>query len=87
MSCMLVGVARVSFQGNANANNGARYALTGTIAAGARETPFKKEGTQAFSCRDADEVEVAAALEKLSKVIADNANALDFVTISLVKQA
>lgn len=78
-------LVRVSFNADANANNKARYALTGTINSTDPEAPFQKVGTAAFSANDADEKSVAEALQKLSKVLVEHHNTIDSLALTLVK--
>ena len=79
------GVIRVGFQTNDNANNKARYALTGTLTAGDPESPFRRRNTGVFTAEGADNAAVAGALARLAKVLIQEAATIDIVSISLTR--
>ena len=79
------GVVRIGFQGNANANNKVRYALTGTIKTTDPESPFVRRNTGLFTAESADNAEVAKALTKLMKVIECEAESLDIFSVTITK--
>jgi hypothetical protein len=79
------GVIRVGFQANPNANNKARYALTGTIKKGDPEAPFLWKNTGLYTAEGADNAAVSNALVKLAKVLLDEATTIDVVSITLTR--
>lgn len=81
----ITGIIRVGYQTSDAANNETRVALTGTKVAGAAEAPFRRIATATYSCENAADTDVAAALVRLAAVLQANSTAMDSVMVSLVK--
>ena len=78
-------IVRVSFQSSSAANHAADLALVGDSLHRTGRGPFRKVNTACYSCSDASESAVAAALARLSQVLQDHTPALDFVSITLTR--
>jgi hypothetical protein len=78
-------IVRVSFQSSTPANQAANSALVGHAQNATGHGPFAKVNTACYTCSDANEVAVAAALAQLGQALVNYAAVIDFVSISLVR--
>ncbi len=79
-------IVRVSFQSNVLANQAANNAMVGHAQAATGGGPFERVGTAAYSCSNADELQVAQALAQLGQALVMHAPDIDFVGVTLVRR-
>jgi hypothetical protein len=79
-------IIRVSFEGHPPANQAANNALVGHAQNAVGPRPFRRIGTALYSCNGADEIPVAQCLQDLGNALADHADLIDFVSITLARR-
>jgi hypothetical protein len=79
-------IVRVSFQSNSNAIQATRIALVGDATNTTGPGPFKREGTAAFLCSEANEAKVAKAMSDFTQVLAQYALSIDFISITILRR-
>lgn len=80
-------IVRVSFESSTAANDAANKALVGHLKSRTGKGPLSRIGTAAYSCRDADEREVANTLAALGQALVEYAQHLDFAAITIARKA
>ena len=79
-------IIRTSFESSVTANQAVNSALVGHQSNSTGPGPYQKIGTALYTCSNANEADVGKSILELGVALANNAQLIDFVSITIARR-